>query len=294
MEPEACTRSQLASRGTRFFASTAIVDNSRMMRMSAIAAFAAATIALAVTHEPSAARLPQAPASAEASILLYHRLGPVVHDSMTVKTATFRTHLEYLKAHGYPVIPLRTLVNYLLGRGTAPPPRAVVITADDGHASVFTEMLPLVREYRVPVTLFIYPSAISNASYAMKWDQLAELSRTGLFDIQSHTYWHPNFKTEKRRLSPDAYRSFVTMQFTKPRTVLQGKLGVDATMLAWPFGIYDDDLIATASQSGYVAGFTLDRRPATKRERTMALPRYLVLDTDTASKFAAMLPHDPR
>jgi hypothetical protein len=38
-------------------------------------------------------------------------------------------------------------------------------------------------------------------------------------------------------------------------------------MLAWPFGIYDDDLIATASQSGYVAGFTLDRRPVTPRER---------------------------
>jgi peptidoglycan/xylan/chitin deacetylase (PgdA/CDA1 family) len=213
---------------------------------------------------------------------------------MTVRTGTFRTQLEYLKEHKYPIVPLRTLVNYLLGKGPAPPARAVVITVDDGHASVFTEMLPLVREYRVPVTLFIYPSAISNASYAMKWDQLAELSHTGLVDIQSHTYWHPNFKTEKKRLSPDAYRSFVTMQFTKPRTVLRDKAGVDATMLAWPFGIYDDELIATASQSGYVAGFTLDRRMVTQRERMMALPRFLVLDSDSGAKFAAMLPREPR
>jgi peptidoglycan/xylan/chitin deacetylase (PgdA/CDA1 family) len=82
-----------------------------------------------------------------------------------------------------------------------------VITADDGHESVFTEMAPLVREYGVPVTLFIYPSAISNAPYAMTWEQLAALDRTGLFGIESHTYWHPNFKTEKRRLSAGAYRA---------------------------------------------------------------------------------------
>jgi peptidoglycan/xylan/chitin deacetylase (PgdA/CDA1 family) len=265
-----------------------------MIRPSAVAAIVTVAIALVLLQERLAARLQPAPVSLEASILVYHRFGPVVHDSMTVRTGTFRTQLEYLKEHKYPIVPLRTLVNYLLGKGPAPPPHAVVITVDDGHASVFTEMLPLVREYRAPVTLFIYPSAISNASYAMKWDQLAELSHTGLVDVQSHTYWHPNFKTEKKRLSPDAYRSFVTMQFTKPRTVLRDRAGVDATMLAWPFGIYDDELIATASQSGYVAGFTLDRRVVTQRERMMALPRFLVLDSDSGAKFAAMLPREPR
>lgn len=260
---------------------------------SAVTAFVSAAIALVAVQQPSQARQRQAaPASVEASILLYHRFGPIVHDEMTVRTVTFRGQLEYLKQHGYQIVPLRLIVSHLLGKGPAPPARSVVITVDDGHASVFTEMLPIITEYRVPVTLFIYPSAISNASYAMKWDQLAALHRTGLFDIQSHTYWHPNFKTERRRLSPAAYQSFVTMQFAKPRAVLKGKLGVDADMLAWPFGIYDDDLITTAQQSGYVAGFTLDRRPVTPRERIMALPRYLVLDSDSGRRFASMLPAD--
>ena len=260
---------------------------------SALTAFVFAAMAVPVIQQPSVARQGQPPTvSAEASILLYHRFGPVVHDEMTVRTATFRTQLDYLKQHGYPVVPLRTLVSYLQGRGPAPPPRSVVITADDGHASVFNEMLPLVREYHVPVTLFIYPSAISNASYAMTWDQLAALSRTGLFDIQSHTYWHPNFKTERRRLSADAFQSFMTMQFVKPRTVLKNKLGVDADLLAWPFGIYDDELITNARQAGYVSAFTLDRRPVTTRERILALPRYLVLDSDSGGRFAAMLPRE--
>ena len=259
--------------------------------MSVAASFVLSAIWVLNPQQPAAARAPQpSPGAFETSILLYHRFGPVVHDEMTVRTATFRTQVEYLKQHGYQIVPLRMVVSHLLGKGLAPPAHSVVITVDDGHASVFSEMLPIVRENRMPVTLFIYPSAISNASYAMKWDQLTTLQATGLFDIQSHTYWHPNFKTERKRLSPDAYQSFLTMQFTKPRTTLKSRLGVDADMLAWPFGIYDDDLIAKAHEAGYVSAFTLDRRPVTSRERMMALPRYLVLDSDSGARFASMLP----
>jgi peptidoglycan/xylan/chitin deacetylase (PgdA/CDA1 family) len=186
------------------------------------------------------------------------------------------------------------LISHLLWNAPAPPPGSVVITADDGHQSVFTEMQPVVREYRVPVTLFIYPSAISNASYAMSWDQLDALHRTGLFELESHTYWHPNFKTERRRLSPPAYHAFATMQLGKARTVLRNKLGVEADLIAWPFGICDDELIAWAQEAGYIGGLTLERRMVTSRERVMALPRFLVTDSASGRAFALMLPEDER
>ena len=243
----------------------------------------------APTAEPAAA--PEGP---DVSILVYHRFGPWVKDAMTVRTATFRWQLDYLKQHGYTIIPLRALISYLSGHASAPPPRSVVLTADDGHESVFTEMLPIVREYRVPVTLFIYPSAISNASYAMTWEQLDTLYRTGLFDIESHTYWHPNFKTDKERLTPTAYRAFATMQLVKSRAVLRDKLQVEANLIAWPFGIYDDELIAMARETGYIAGFTLERRMVTSRERIMALPRFLVTDSASGRAFASMLPQGQR
>jgi peptidoglycan/xylan/chitin deacetylase (PgdA/CDA1 family) len=225
-----------------------------------------------------------------ASILVYHRFGPVVADSMTIRTSTFRSQLQYLKDHGYRTVPLRVLVAYLLRQGPPPPPRSVVITADDGHRSVMTEMLPLVREFNVPVTLFIYPSAISNASYALTWEQIQALARTGLFDVQSHTYWHPNFKVEKRRLAPAAYRELVVKQLVRPRTVLKQRLGADVDLLAWPFGIYDDELLRLAAESGYVAGLTLDARVITASSSVMALPRFLVTDAASGSRFAAMLP----
>lgn len=216
-----------------------------------------------------------------ASILTYHRFGSVVTDTMTIRTATFRRQLADLEAQGHVVVPLRAVLSYLQGVAPRPPPRAVVITVDDGHRSVFTEMLPIVREYNVPVTLFIYPSAISNASYAMTWHELEMLQRTGLFDIQSHSYWHPNFKTEKRRRAAADYRAFASWQLVHARAVLNAQLGSHADLIAWPFGIYDDELIGLARDAGYVAGFTLEGRCVASDDDVMALPRFLV--TESAS-----------
>ncbi len=282
--------------------------SSQLCAALAVAALTAGAVLAAPFHVPrnqiSAPLLGEKARSIQAStaaiegpgvtVLVYHRFGPAVEDAMTVRTSTFRWQLDYLRQHGHPVIPLRTLISYLLGQAPAPAPRSIVITADDGHESVFTEMLPVVREYHVPVTLFIYPSAISNASYAMTWDQLGALHRTSLFDIQSHTYWHPNFKTERRRLSPTAFRTFAAMQLVKARTVLKDKLGVEADLVAWPFGISDDELIGIARDAGYIAGFTLDRRLVRLGEQIMALPRFLVTDSASGSNFTSMLPRENR
>jgi peptidoglycan/xylan/chitin deacetylase (PgdA/CDA1 family) len=150
-------------------------------------------------------------------------------------------------------------------------------------------MLPLVQRYRVPVTLFVYPSAVSNAAYALRWEQIRQLQETGLFDIQSHTYWHPNFRREKRRLAPEQYRQFVAQQLRRAKDTLEGQLGVTVNLLSWPFGIYDDELIAHAAAAGYVGAVTLDRRPATPMDRVMALPRYLMTDGDRGRRFARLV-----
>jgi peptidoglycan/xylan/chitin deacetylase (PgdA/CDA1 family) len=222
-------------------------------------------------------------------ILVYHRFGPVVADSMTVTTPVFESHLRHLREGEYTVIPLRRFVDHLLGIAPPPRPRSVVITADDGHRSVYTDMLPLVRRYEVPVTLFIYPSAISRADYALTWEQLKDLQATGLFDVQSHTYWHPHFGREKRQLAPSEYARFVAFQLLRSRDMLKERLGTRIDMLAWPFGIYDNELIGQAVAAGYVAGFALDRRHASAGDPVMALPRYLMTDHDRGAAFERLL-----
>jgi len=222
-------------------------------------------------------------------ILLYHRFGPVAADSMTTTTSVLQSHIEYLLSNGYRVIPLRQLVNFYLHKGPAPAPKSVVITVDDGHKTVYTEMFPFVRKYRIPVTLFIYPSAISNASYAMTWEQLRELQNTGLFDIQGHTYWHPNFHHEKKKLSQAEYEKTVDMQLSKSKAKIEHELGTSIDMLAWPFGIFDDYLLSKAAQAGYVATFTIESHGAGTSDTAMKLPRFLLNDKNRGRAFEWIL-----
>lgn len=222
-------------------------------------------------------------------ILLYHRFGPTVADSMTVTTPVFESHLTYLKENGYTVIPLRQLVDYRLGKGPTPPPKSVVIVVDDGHKTVHSDMLPLVKKYRIPVTLFLYPSAISRASYIMTWEQIRELKKTGLFDLQGHTYWHPNFKREKKKLPPDEYEKLVAMQLKKSKEKLEKEFGIKVDLLAWPFGIYDDHLAARAAEAGYTAAFSIERRHVSRSENIMTLPRYLLNNAERGKVFERLL-----
>jgi peptidoglycan/xylan/chitin deacetylase (PgdA/CDA1 family) len=242
-----------------------------------------AALALFLVGQPaSAAADPGTP------ILVYHRFGPVAAEAMTVRTAVFESQLEHLAQHGYTVVPLRRFVDHV-GGGPPLPPRSVVITVDDAHCSVHAHALPLIQRYRIQVTLFVYPSAISNAAYAMTWEQLGEIAATGLVDIQSHTYWHPNFAQEKKRLSPHEYERFVLDQLRRSKLTLERRLGIRIDMLAWPFGIVDDQLMRMASEAGYAAAVTLERRHATAADPILALPRYLVTDRDRGARFEALL-----
>jgi peptidoglycan/xylan/chitin deacetylase (PgdA/CDA1 family) len=222
-------------------------------------------------------------------VLCYHRFGPKVADGMTVTTPVFEAQLKWLQDNGYTVIPLRNLVNYLRGQGPPPPPKSVVITADDAHKTVYSDMLPLVRKYKIPVTLFIYPSAVSNASYAMTWEQLKECQQTGLFDMQSHTFWHPNFKKEKKKLKPEEYQKLVDTQLVKSKASLEKRFGGTVDVLAWPFGIYDQELEKAAEKAGYVTAFSIERRLANPSEAIMAQPRYLMVNGDGVKNFASIV-----
>ena len=111
----------------------------------------------------------------------------------------------------------------------------------------------------------------------MTWQQLQGLQQTGLFDIQGHTFWHPNFKKDKKKLKPAEYQKLVqTRSLMKSKAVLEKKMGTKVDLLAWPFGIYDDELEKDAQKAGYVAAFSIDRRNASLSEKMLAQPRYLM------------------
>ena len=51
-------------------------------------------------------------------------------------------------------------------------------------------------------------------------------------------------------------------------------------MLAWPFGICNDELINKAFEVGYVATLTMERHHAISADNIRSLPRYLITHSD--------------
>jgi peptidoglycan/xylan/chitin deacetylase (PgdA/CDA1 family) len=220
-------------------------------------------------------------------ILVYHRFGPAAA-STTVSDTAVEVQLAWLAAHAN-VVTLRLLIDGLSGSASPGERPRVAITADDGHRSIYTDLYPRIRHYRLPVTLFIYPSAISNAPYALTWAELKEMVASGLVDVQSHTWWHPNFHQEKTHRSPADYRDFVDTQLSRSKQTLEAHIGQKVDLLAWPFAIYDTELRDAAIRAGYVAGFMLGNQVAWPSSDRLALPRFWISDGDRAARLSAIL-----
>lgn len=267
---------------------------SHMTRLAGLLVFVIVFVALCIMalaggETTLAQEAAKAPTQEPIPILAYHRFDPTTPGPTTVTTRVFEQQLAWLAAHHYRIARLRAVVDGL--RGTAPPMAspAAVITIDDGHRSVYTELFPIIRRERIPVTLFIYPSAISHASYALTWAEIKEMLASGLVTVQSHTYWHPDFRKERARRTPADYQAFVDLQLTRSKSVLESRLGIKVDMLAWPFGIDDHELEAAAARAGYVAAFAYEGGLARPGTDLFALPRIPVSNAARGASFGALL-----
>jgi peptidoglycan/xylan/chitin deacetylase (PgdA/CDA1 family) len=221
-------------------------------------------------------------------ILCYHNLNPTVRGSMNMTPAKFESQIKWLKDNGFTIIPLKDAVDYLQDKRDSLPEKSIVVTADDGWQSDYTYMYPIVRKYNIPMTLFIYPETISNGEHALTWDELKELKQSGYFDIQGHTFSHQNFKHEKKQLSAENYAKFVKNELVNSKKILEDKLNIKVTLLAWPFGIYDSYLEEQAKNAGYAMAFSIDAKTANRSYRPMAQPRFMIVDGLTMKSFTVI------
>ncbi|AOK49242.1 polysaccharide deacetylase [Burkholderia sp. MSMB617WGS] len=216
----------------------------------------------------------------DVAVLVYHRFSNTSGaDPMTVGTETFETQLAYLRRLGYRIVPLRDIVRWLRGERVALPPKSVALTIDEGHASIFEWAKTIALHERVPITLFVYPSAVGEAPGSLTWHQLRVLHKTGWFDVQSHAWWHPDLNAMHR--STVAFCDATRAQFEQARARIEREIGNTVDLLAWPFGAFDGELGALAREAGYVAGFTLEPSKIRHDSPLLTLPRFLMVEECT-------------
>jgi peptidoglycan/xylan/chitin deacetylase (PgdA/CDA1 family) len=233
-----------------------------------------------------------------ATILCYHEVDPetAVHSTVprqsatgdektemrryTVTPANFEAQLDFLQQNDYHVIPLATLVEYLEGGSDTLPPRAVVITVDDGWACAFTDIGPALRKRGMPFTLFVYPRIVGRGSHALSWQQIAELACLGA-DVESHTVTH-SFLT---RTDPQ----FLRHELEDSRLEIEQHTGTAVQFLSYPYGDYNATVAADAARFGYRAAVTTERGPISRDTPPMQLKRYLLHNDTTLDELKTFL-----
>ena len=87
-----------------------------------------------------------------ALVLTYHRFAETETEGR-VSAAQFAEHLRYLKEN-YRVLPLWEIVEHLNG-GKTLPDNAAAITIDDGYKDAYDIAFPILKQARIPATLFV-------------------------------------------------------------------------------------------------------------------------------------------
>ncbi|MGD8229329.1 MAG: polysaccharide deacetylase family protein [Desulfobacteraceae bacterium] len=190
-------------------------------------------------------------------VLTYHHFGKNCTSPYCMPAAVFDGQMKYLKKKGYRVITLGMLLNFLRYRH-ALPRKSVVIAIDDGNRSAYTTAYPILRKYGYKATLFIYTDFVGISKGAITWEQLREMKAAG-FEIGSHTKSHSDLTKQGEGESHAEYKARVEDELLGSKRLLDKKLGQDTIYLAFPYGRYNERVLAVSEQVGYMLGFSVKR-----------------------------------
>ncbi|WP_297020592.1 polysaccharide deacetylase family protein [uncultured Dialister sp.] len=184
------------------------------------------------------------------SVLMYHMIGNEQGNAAIMTEANLRIQMNYLRDHGYHPITMQELYDYVT-KGAPLPEKPVCITFDDGYLDSYTIVYPLMKEYGYPWTLFLITDDVGKPYNRMTWDQLKEMADSHTVTIANHTLSHPklhNLATAKEK----------EKEIVEANQALKYHLGIDNPWLAYPYGDYDDEVVAIAKKAGIKMAVTTD------------------------------------
>ncbi len=219
-------------------------------------------------------------------ILCYHNLGPESKGRLLLAASKFDEQMRYLKANGYRVISMAEFVEFTrLGRQL--PRKSIVLTFDDGYKSFMQYAYPLLKELGFTATLFVYTDYVGAGKNAFTWQELKELTAAG-FDVEAHSKSHGDL----RRVAgePDAtYARRMQAELGQPQDLFKRNLGQPRTIIAYPYGSWDESLLSRLAEYGYVAGFSVRRQGNASFVRPLAATRSQIYSEMTLDDFVKNL-----
>ena len=177
--------------------------------------------------------------------------------------------MKYLRDKGYNVITLKEAVSYI-GQRRRLPRKTVAITIDDGYENNFVSAYPILKKYGVPATIFVITGKIGSEGF-VTWDEIKEMSDSGIIDIESHTKEHKWLTGLDDKTLED--------ELEGSKKILESRLGKEVPFVCYPMGGYNERVETVARSAGYKAAFGTKRRRISARGDPYAISRVRISST---------------
>jgi peptidoglycan/xylan/chitin deacetylase (PgdA/CDA1 family) len=222
-------------------------------------------------------------------ILCYHAVSEDWPADLAVTPSAFEAQIRSKLEAGYQGATVTQ------SQGPERPPRALVVTFDDGFISTLTMAAPILKRLRVPATLFVPTDYMGQPGpmawpgidqwlagphrdelQPLSWAQVRSLAGDG-WEIGSHTCSHP------RLTSLD--ETDLERELRQSRLTVERELGAQCDVIAYPYGDVDDRVAGVARAAGYRLGVGLPARWGEGVD-PMQLPRVGIYNGQDGAKLA--------
>lgn len=233
-------------------------------------------------------------------------------DPYAVTVSRLEQHFKMFKENGFTPISMQQYEDYLNGKGQLPE-KPVLLSFDDGRASMYTRIYPLLKKYNYPAVFAIILSYVdtvppTDIGPVVTWDQLKEMENSGLVTVASHTYNLHNFIvsnaygdrnqnagtiwwTENNVYESEAdFKKRIDNDLQMGQKVFTEHMGHSIDILVWPFGMYNAYDAERASQLGYK--YQLMLNDDIKIDNPNYLSRFIVFGNPSAKEILKLSNHE--
>lgn len=255
-------------------------------------------------------------------VLGYHDVEDDVADQryLTVRTSALNEQIGWLLHNGYHAISVQDIVDAHQSRKTLPP-KAFLLSFDDGYSSFYTRVWPLLKAWNVPalwapVGSWVDTPAGQKVNFGglmtprerfATWEMVREVSRSPLVEVGAHT-WASHYgiaANPQGSLEPAIANRFYdrrtgryetdqqfTQRINEDVRKVTGKIAVETgkppRAWVWPYGEASGTSLDIAKKQGYQLAFTLADGLGNARDIDN-IPRLLISGNPSLKAFASMV-----
>ena len=167
------------------------------------------------------------------AVFVYHRFGENNYPSTNIRMPQFKKHLDELIKNNYNVVSIETIIDALQNNKNLPE-KTVAITIDDAFFSIYKKAWPILKEKKLPFTIFVYTGPVnSNSKNYMNWEQLKEMNNRGV-TIGHHTKNHFHLVGKKKET--------IISEIEEASDDFLKNLGYVPDIFAYPYGEYSSEI----------------------------------------------------